>query len=60
MPFTPQGEDSKSNMEHAGQDSARIGTDSSCFSQYNPYAIHQGMPIDNPPTPIIDSVSEIE
>ena len=73
MPLTQKGHEVMQHMEqqygpekgeqvfYASRNAGKLtGVDSSCFSQYNPYALHQGLPIDNPPTPIIDSVSEIE
>lgn len=64
MPLTSKGEEIKQHMEqeygsekgeqvfYASRNAGKItGVDSSCFSSYDPFQLHQGPPIDNPLLP---------
>jgi hypothetical protein len=64
MPLTQKGEEIMQHMQHeygsekgeqvfyASRNAGKLtGVDSSIFSQYDPFSIHEGQPIDNPILP---------
>lgn len=67
MPLTSKGEEIKSAMQqqygsekgeqvfYASKNAGKItGVDSSVCSAYDPYVLHEGPPIDNPPLPDLE------